>query len=105
MTKFDEIFTVANKLANEGKKPTVALIKNKLSQPTPLPQIIQAIKVWQHDPEFVEIASTIQVDENKEPTTTSIKQEIELAIEPLMNELRLLKQEIKELKKDLKNKN
>ena len=36
-----------------GKKPTVALVKAKLSQPAPLPTLITALKSWQHQPDFI----------------------------------------------------
>ena len=54
MTISDEICIIANKLANEGKSPTVALIKSGLNHPVPLPQIIATLKTWQHDPEFIQ---------------------------------------------------
>ena len=54
MTISDEISIIANKLANEGKTPTVALIKSQLSQTTPLPQIITVLKHWQHEPTFIQ---------------------------------------------------
>ena len=107
MTKFDEIFTIANKLANQGKKPTVALVKTKLTQPLPLPQLIQAVKVWQHDPEFTELHQPItETASNKigsETINENIHQQIELALEPLKNEILALKQEISELKTQLAN--
>ena len=53
MTIIDQILISANKLANEGKKPTVALVKAKLSSPAPLPTIINVLKTWQHDENFI----------------------------------------------------
>jgi len=53
MTINDEILALANQLANNGKKPTVALIKGKLTKTVPLPTIISTLKTWQHDPSFV----------------------------------------------------
>ena len=53
MTISDEISIIANQLANQGRTPTVALIKGKLSQPTPLPRIISVLKSWQHEPDFI----------------------------------------------------
>lgn len=52
MTTSDEILTIANKIANKGNKPTVALIKAHLSKKVPLPEIISVLKTWQHDPDF-----------------------------------------------------
>jgi len=53
MATFDEILTIANQLANQGKKPTVALVKSRLTSSFPLPTIIKVLKSWQHEPEFI----------------------------------------------------
>lgn len=53
MTIIDEILTCANQLANAGKKPTVALVKGKLSQTVPLATLITTLKNWQHQPDFI----------------------------------------------------
>jgi len=37
MSVSDEILIIANKIANQGKKPSIALIKTKLSTSVPLP--------------------------------------------------------------------
>ncbi|KGJ96124.1 hypothetical protein [Colwellia psychrerythraea] len=53
MTIIDEILICANQLANDGKKPTVALVKAKLSQRAPLATLITTLKNWQHQPDFI----------------------------------------------------
>ena len=53
MTIIDEILSCANQLANAGKKPTVALVKGKLSQAVPLATLITTLKNWQHQPDFI----------------------------------------------------
>jgi len=53
MTIHDEILICANQLANAGKKPTVALVKAKLSQRAPLVVLINTLKGWQHQPDFI----------------------------------------------------
>jgi hypothetical protein len=53
MTIIDEISICANQLANAGNKPTVALIKAKLTQRVPLVTIISTLKNWQHQPDFI----------------------------------------------------
>jgi hypothetical protein len=89
MTIFDEISIIANQLANEGKTPSVALVKAKLSAPIPLPKIISVLKTWQHDPKFIRA--------NKEKSVALIKQSdaqnndvailIEQAVAPIKQEL------------------
>ena len=53
MTIIDEILICANQIANAGTKPTVALVKAKLSQRPPLATLITTLKNWQHQPDFV----------------------------------------------------
>jgi hypothetical protein len=52
MNSTEEILVIANELANEGKKPSVALIKTRLTQTIPLPTIISVLKNWQHQPNY-----------------------------------------------------
>ncbi len=92
MTINDEIFAIANQLANQDKKPSVALIKTKLTEKVPLPQIISALKVWQYDPSFTEIAKK---EKRKEKETTEKERDISIQIKEAVEPL---KQEIKELK-------
>lgn len=90
MTIHDEILIIANKLANQGKKPSVALIKTKLSKPTPLPIIIQTLKSWQHDPEFISITQNVLPKVQKTIKTSEsddISLKIEQALLPIKTEL------------------
>ncbi len=94
MTINDEIFAIANQLANQGSKPSVALIKTKLTERVPLPKIISALKLWQHDPSFIEVTKKEKKIENKtseQKVGLELSEQIKEAVEPL-------KQEIKELK-------
>ncbi|MEW6992447.1 hypothetical protein AADZ91_17410 [Colwelliaceae bacterium 6441] len=99
MTINDEILAIANQLANQGKKPTVALVKTKLAQPAPLPQIISTLKTWQHDPDFTQIKqaemSNNQVEEH--PENVDISALVDQAISPLREEIRELKVLIEQL--------
>lgn len=92
MTIHDEILTIANKIANTGKKPTVALIKTKLSQNVPLPLLISTLKTWQHDPEFISLPEKTQEISNK-----NNEESVSLP-HSLSEELKEMKQEIVELK-------
>ena len=65
MTTVDEILTCANQLANAGKKPTVALIKSKLTQRAPLATIINTLKNWQHQPDFIAVLTEQDEGVNK----------------------------------------
>lgn len=96
MTINDEILIIANRIANAGKKPTVALIKAKLSKSVPLPIIISMLKGWQHDPSLVEFP---QQEESKSPADIGSGNAETDPIGKLINdELAQMKQEITELK-------
>lgn len=69
MTITDEILISANQLANAGKKPTVALIKSKLTQKAPLTVIITTLKNWQHQPDFIQ--QTIEIKNKEKQVTTN----------------------------------
>jgi hypothetical protein len=103
MTITDEILIAANKLANAGKKPTVALIKATLNQPAPLPLLISTLKGWQHQPDFIAL-----INEPKKVTSQSLNQSKlnlqenkvlkALIQETLAEELKPLKAELSEIK-------
>ena len=106
MTISDEICIIANKLANEGKSPTVALIKSELNHPVPLPQIIATLKTWQHDPKFIQTQDTSVAAAPSVATQASnneISTLIAQALAPLQKEIVELKQMIKQLVKEQKN--
>ena len=102
MSISEEILTIANKIANEGKKPTIALIKKKLTSSVPLPTIISTLRVWQHEPDFTSIKTNEPTEiqsEEKNKETTEVLALIDIALAPIKQELALLKQEINTLKK------
>ncbi len=86
----DEILAIANQLANENKKPTVALVKAKLSRAAPLPMIISTLKAWQHDPTFIS-ASNEQAKEQEIIEDSEIAIEITKALAPVKQELAEIK--------------
>ncbi len=99
MTITDEIIIIANRLANQGKKPTVALIKTKLTKTVPLPTLITTLKGWSHDPELTtfnksEPNSILQKQKNitlAPEVEKAINLAVELAIQPLKIEIAQLK--------------
>ncbi len=98
MTINDEILSIANQLANKGTKPTVALIKTRLTQATPLPKIISVLKSWQHDPEFTEVRASSKKEKNSDIIENeSLHDAIQKAILPLRQEIAELKAQIQQL--------
>jgi septal ring factor EnvC (AmiA/AmiB activator) len=94
MTINDEILILANQLANAGNKPTVALIKAKLTKKVALPVIISTLKAWQHQPNFISKAENTHsiIEKNNEAEDTGAFRQ------KLNDELAQIKQEIVELK-------
>jgi len=98
MTIREEILTIANQLANQGKSPSVALIKTKLSAPAPLPVIISTLKSWQHNPDYTSVEKPKQSAEKARDKTTQ-EQEIERAIkQAVQEEIAPLRSELAEIK-------
>ena len=121
MTITDEILSCANQLANAGKKPSVALVKAKLSQPVPLPTIIATLKNWQHQPEFTpgkpkeELEDTGQAASqnnaelvksllNNDAVKSMIEQSLAKELQQLKVELAEMKLQIEDLTKQLHRK-
>jgi len=102
MTITDEIIIIANQLANQGKKPTVALIKTKLTKSVPLPTIITTLKGWSHDPDLITFNKSelnTNIEKNRsisfDPEVfKAINQAVEQAIKPLKVELAQLKAQL-----------
>ena len=112
MTVTNEILICANKLANAGIKPTVALIKAKLSQQVPLPIIITTLKSWQHQPEFITIMNKEKEQVNPQKPSSTTSELLDSLIEndslkkviqqSLHQELSGMKSELSEVKRQLK---
>lgn len=94
MTINDEILILANQIANKGNKPTVALIKAKLSNKVALPVIISALKTWQHEPSFISLPE----EKNSSTKKTNSSMETDSYNQELYEELAEMKKEIIELK-------
>lgn len=92
------IVDAANRVALEGKQPTVALIKSQLTEPAGLRDIIETLKTWQFDPHTKvtekQPAAVITATE----TTSAL---IATAIAAVREEFAPLHQEIAELKAEI----
>jgi len=62
-----ELKDVLEQLHQEGKEPTVALVKARLSTPIPMPALITALKSWKSANRVpkVEIAAQQQSDQDR----------------------------------------
>ena len=86
---YSEIINICQKLNEQGKQPSIALIKARLKAPTPLPSIIAGLKSWQSNPNEV-----VQVEEQTAETSTrTLEQrvgELESQVEKLQKQLNSL---------------
>lgn len=98
----DSIILIAQQLKSEGKVPSTALIKSRLTIDVSLPMIIRGLKMWKENPDK-------EINQTTEPTPTNatknetleqlITLKVEQAIAPLKAEIIKLKTEIKRLNK------
>lgn len=96
------IIAAADQLAREGKKPTVALVKSRLSQPVTMRDIIEVLKVWRFNPDAAVPEDKVQSStaETKSPSL-STEQLITAAVTPLRQEIAALRIELDALKQTL----
>ena len=68
----DTIVTICQNIRKQGSSPSVGLIKSKLTQKVPLPEIIAGLKYWQANPDAIPQArkylNTTSQDESFRPT-------------------------------------
>lgn len=86
MINNQEIIAICQQLSQQGKEPSVALIKARLSRPVPMPLIIGGLKQWRANPN-IELEPT---EQKQEPTSTPT--------ESLEQRVNVLEAEVKELK-------
>lgn len=108
MTTTDEILIAANQLANEGKKPSVALIKAKLNKSVPLPLLISTLKGWKHQPDFIALPnikaeySDQSIEKQKSDLSNNAIVKV-LIQETLSDELKQMKKELSDIRALIEN--
>jgi len=80
-----EIISICQALKSEGKEPSIALIKSRMSKNTPMPFLISGLQQWRANPD-IKLTLT-----EKETTTETEKQTLEQRIEALEQEVAYLK--------------
>ena len=99
----ERIILIAQQLVKEGKTPNTASIKARLPKNTPLPMIIQGLKMWQSDPNKkiatpTELALTTSSKQVSGSIDEIIESKIAQAIAPLKAEIDSLKAALATLK-------
>lgn len=78
----EAIIEVCQQLKSEGKEPSVALIKARLTKPQPLPTVISGLKAWKNNPNHV-VVSTPVVEEKNAPSLEERVEKLEQQVKDL----------------------
>ena len=92
-----EIIKICKQLQAEGKRPTVALVKAKLSLKVPMKEIIRTIQQAKLDPS--------KVLQHDDPSQDCPQLSLEETIYTLIERIEHLEDEVAHLKQQLKTKN
>lgn len=57
-----ELKEILEKLVSDGKTPTVAMVKARLSQPVPMPALISVIRSWKNNQNVPKVEIATQAD-------------------------------------------
>lgn len=90
-----EIYRIANALAAEGKTPSVALIKNRLTEKVSMPTLIGALQRWKQDP------TQTHVKVSELPETPPVPAAFLALLQPLQAEVAALRHEVAALRQQL----
>jgi len=84
----DELTAAIQSLVDQGKEPSVALVKARLSTPVPMPAIIMALKGWKNKQRIpkVEVANPTQTDTQRIEQLEQQVASLLLRIEKLENQ-------------------
>ncbi len=87
-----EIISICQQLSAQGKDPSVALIKARLSTPVPMPLIIAGLKQWRANPDIKLDKKELELkpDSNTDSTLADRVSVLEKEVEELKNIIRQL---------------
>lgn len=99
------VIKIAAQLESEGKTPSLALVKHRLSQPMPMAEIIKALQQYRASPTTFQKQLTEEPDTQEQPKAPvtdqkTILNEIQKEIAELKTEVAQLKAEIAKLKRE-----
>lgn len=83
-----EIISICQQLSKEGKEPSVALIKARLSKPAPMPFVIGGLKQWRANPN-IKLENTSDEKDSSSAPTQSLEQRVS-ALEEEVKELKVI---------------
>lgn len=92
MSNIDYIINLCHDIHAQGKKPSVALVRNQATKPITIPEVIKALQHWKSNPKQARKAMT----EDKAPTTAH--KTLEQRVDELEMQLSQVIQELKNLR-------
>lgn len=92
-----EIIKICQTLKQQGKQPSIALIKGRADKGTPMPTLISGLQQWRSEPNIELAQEEVDTSSTNKPLT------LEQRLQTLEQEVNSLKQELSELKAELKN--
>ncbi|WP_371189162.1 DNA-binding protein [Thalassotalea maritima] len=103
MSNLQNIYQTAYQLAQQGKTPSVALIKGKLGPGTPLTQIIKGLQTWQSNPELGKPEQTVAKDNTAHSSVgaEASDKQLEQLLAPLIAQISELNQQVAKLSKQI----
>ena len=95
-----QIIAICQQLSQEGKTPSVALIKTRLSAPLPMPLLIAGLKQWRSNPDVI---LEPQIHSESQEDNPQSDADLVVQVASLQGEVRALKDEILQLKSLVQN--
>ena len=96
MSNIDYIIHLCHDIQEQGKTPSVALIRSLASKPLTIPEVIKSMKYWKANPEArPKVKAPAQVTQST--TNQSLEQrvnQLETQLTQVINELDLLKNQV-----------
>ena len=102
-----QILAIAKQLKKLGKKPTVALVRGKLSNPVPMPLLLRTLKQFEMmTPEQIDALDDGLTANSQQATTTETSQltELKQQFDAMSKELAQVKKELSNIKKMFESK-
>ena len=90
--KISDIIQICQTLKQQGKQPSIALIKSRADKGTPMPTLISGLQQWRSDPNIELTQENLDTSSTNKPLT------LEERVKTLEQEVKDLKHEITELK-------
>ena len=75
MSNIDYIINLCFELSEQGKTPSVALVRNMAVQPLAIPEVIKGLQLWKANP-TVRPAATVKQKRDISPSEKSLQERV-----------------------------